>query len=67
MSLTATAVRSRSLISDEASRLMLRGTSMAGYRPRCAMSRDSTMWPSRIERTESEIGSFTSSPSTSTV
>ena len=42
-------------------------TSMLGKWPLVASRRDSTMWPSRMERAVSPIGSCMSSPSTSTV
>jgi len=42
-------------------------TSMAGKWPDSASSRDSTMWPSRMPRAASAIGSCGSSPSVSTV
>ena len=42
-------------------------TSMLGKCPAVASRRDSTTWPSRIERAVSPIGSCMSSPSTSTV
>ncbi len=39
---------------------------MGGYWPALASLRDNTIWPSRIERTSSAIGSLSSSPSVST-
>ena len=42
-------------------------TSMAGKWPVVASFRVSTMWPSRIDRAVSAIGSLWSSPSTRTV
>ena len=42
-------------------------TSIVGKWPADASRRDSTTWPSRIERAQSAIGSSMSSPSTSTV
>ena len=48
-------------------RLIDFSTLIAGKRPRSAMARSMTMWPSRMPRTASAIGSLWSSPSTSTV
>ena len=48
-------------------RLTETSTSIAGYWPESAMRRVSTMWPSRIARAASAIGSCWSSPSVSTV
>src|SRR5579872_2871035 len=42
-------------------------TLIAGKRPRSAIARSMTMWPSRMPRTASAIGSLWSSPSTRTV
>ena len=42
-------------------------TSTVGKWPAAASRRDSTTWPSRIERAASPMGSFMSSPSTRTV
>ena len=48
-------------------RLIDASMSIAGYSPLSARRRESTMWPSRIARAESAIGSCWSSPSVSTV
>ena len=48
-------------------REMLALMSMAGKWPLLASFRDRTMWPSRMPRTVSAMGSLVSSPSTRTV
>ena len=49
---------SSSLLQSGMDREMLRSTLTGGYRPRSAIERSSTMWPSRMPRTESEMGSL---------
>jgi hypothetical protein len=61
------ATRSDDVLTVSRSRLTLRSTSIAGWRPACAISRDSTTWPSSRPRIASDSGSFRSSPSISTV
>ena len=61
-----TTARSGSVWQPGMVRLMDFSTLTAGKRPRSAMARSITMWPSRMPRTASAIGSLWSSPSTST-
>ena len=55
------------LVTAVATREIDSSTSMLGKWPALASLRSSTMWPSRIDRAASAIGSLWSSPSTSTV
>ena len=55
------------LLTAETTRETDSSTSMLGKWPLVASRRDSTTWPSRIERAVSPIGSCMSSPSTRTV